>query len=77
VTDSDEVLIKKFKFENGGNQYSEALADDVNGLFAQHLSTGKIEIVGDLSILFKKKFDNVKSYHERKKRRIEEKNHAN
>lgn len=37
------------------------------------LPSTNVDLLEDVSIWFKKKFDNLKDYHERKKRRIEEK----
>lgn len=75
VNDSDKVLFKRFKYEGVNNQYVETSADDINDLAAKLLTTNKIDIAEDVSVLFKKRFDNMASYQERKKRRIEEKKH--
>lgn len=82
----DEILVSGVKDNDEAITQSLSLndqADDVNNraelnkLVSKLVDGIKIEQVPDLSILFKKKFDNLKDYQERKKRRIEEKSQDN
>lgn len=63
----DELLVKKFLLTDGGLNES-----DIDYL-TNFTSSIKLNLPEDISILFKKKVDNMKDYHDRKKRRLEEK----
>lgn len=67
-TENDEISLKKLSCTNGAFVESKppTWLDDA-------LPSTKVDLLEDVSIWFKKKFDNLKDYHERKKRRIEEK----
>lgn len=64
----DELLVKKILLTDSG-----VIESDVDYL-RNITSSIKLNVPEDISILFKKKFDNMKDYHDRKKRRVEEKN---
>lgn len=68
-TNDDEILLKRLS-RRKDNAFVEI---ELSTSLAKVLPTTKIDLVEDVSILFKKKFDNVADYHERKKRRIEKK----
>lgn len=72
VKDNDESLTQSLCLNDTGN-----CSGELSQLLSKLLAGIKIEQVPDLSILFKKRFDNLKDYHERKKRRIEEKSQDN
>lgn len=63
----DELLVKKIVLTNG-----VVIESDIDYL-TSITSFTKLNVPEDISILFKKKIDNMKDYHDRKKRRIEEK----
>lgn len=67
-TENDEISLKKLSRENVAFVESKAPTWLVDAL-----PTTNVDLLEDVSIWFKKKFDNLKDYHERKKRRIEEK----
>lgn len=71
VNDSDKLGLKKLTIQQGSGYNESTLVDVMNEL--TNLMDLKVGILDDLSILFKKKFDNLKEYHEKKKRRIEQK----
>lgn len=75
IDDKDELCVRAFAADNLC-QFTETTTD-LNYFLTKHLNSNKIENIEDLSILFKKKFDNLKDYHEKKKRRIEEKGQTN
>lgn len=67
-TDDDKIDVKKLSRTNAKCVENKRLKSLFDALPAT-----KIELLEDVSILFKKKFDNLLDYHERKKRRLEEK----
>lgn len=67
-TYNDEVLLKKLTRTNG-----EFVEEKLPTALINALPTTKIDLLEDVTVWFKKKFDNVKEYHERKRRRLEEK----
>lgn len=68
-TDDDGILLKQLS-RTKDNTFVEI---ELPTSLAKALPTTKIDLLEDVSILFKKKFDNVADYHERKKRRMEKK----
>lgn len=68
---NDEALVRAYAIDDQ-DRY-RPVVNELSELLAKQLTNSKIEHIEDLSILFKKKFDNLKDYHERKRRRIEEK----
>lgn len=71
VNDSNKLGLKKLTIQQGSSYNESTLVEEMNELTS--LTDLKVEALDDLSILFKKKFDNLKEYHEKKKRRIEQK----
>lgn len=64
---NDELLVKKIVLKDG-----VVIESDIDYL-TNITSSIKLNVPEDISILFKKKVDNMKDYHDRKKRRLEEK----
>lgn len=67
-TENDEIVLKKLSCTNGAFAEVKLPASLIDAL-----PSTKIELLEDVSILFKKKFDNLRDYHERKKRRLDKK----
>lgn len=67
-TDHDVVLLKKLSLTDDGFVESSPPTSLVDAL-----PSTKVDLLEDVTIWFKKKFDNLGDYHEKKKRRIEEK----
>lgn len=74
-SETDEIILKKLELKTDGSQIvcTESTPEYLSEILKGNLSSKKIDLLEDVSILFKKKFDNLKDYHEKKKRRIEEK----
>lgn len=68
-TENDQILLKKLT-RNTNDAFVEG---NPPKSLVNALPSTKVELLEDISILFKKKFDNILEYHERKKRRIEKK----
>lgn len=67
-TDNDEILLKKLSLTDDGFVESNPPTSLVDAL-----PSTKVDLLEDVSIWFKKKVDNLSHYHEKKRRRIEEK----
>lgn len=76
ATISDEHTARLHKLSlNTSGQYQPFNVDHWNETVAANMPTSKVPFNSDeICLLFKKKFDNIHDYQERKKRRIEEKN---
>lgn len=76
LDENDEIILKRLQInrENGKVSIKETDADDVLKILKQNLTSCKLQANDDISQLFKKSFDNLADYKERKKRRIEQKN---
>lgn len=74
-TENDEIALKQLQLQKTNDQFTvvESNPIDVVDILQTNFST-KCSLLEDVSILFKKRFDNITEYQERKKRRIEEKN---
>lgn len=70
-SEQDEVIFSQITWRDGN--VVESSPQFLSKLIQKCSISSKTELLEDVSILFKKKFDNLKDYHERKKRRIEEK----
>lgn len=72
---NDEILLKQLKIirTNEKVHMEESDADDVLKILKPNLPTTKLQANEDITQLFKKAFDNLTDYKERKKRRIEKK----
>lgn len=70
-TESDEFDFKKLTLNE--TTVTESSLDALDEAIRKYSIDKKIELLDDASILFKKKFDNLTNYHERKRRRIEKK----
>lgn len=73
LTENDKICLHKLNITDDG-QYKDECWNAINEIISKELNSFPIVVPEDLSMLFKKKFDNVENYQERKRRRIEEKN---
>lgn len=71
-SEQDDAVLSRIAWNPNGSVEESSPEFLVNLIRKYDIST-KIELLEDVSILFKKKFDNLKDYHERKRRRIEDK----
>lgn len=73
---NDEIILKRLEIIRANEKISfkEGNVDDVLNVLKQNLASCKLQANDDISLLFKKSFDNLTDYKERKKRRIEQKN---
>lgn len=73
LDENDEILLKRLQVnrENGTTSIKEDNVDDLLKILKQNLASCKLQANDDISQLFKKSFDNVADYHERKKLRME------
>lgn len=72
---SEENTIKVHKLEYVDDHYTVAPLAQLNEAITTNLQSQNVQFNGEeISLLFKKKFDNIHNYQERKKRRLEEKN---
>lgn len=76
LDENDEVILKRLQIvrENGKISINEDNVDDLLKILKQNLTSCKLQANDDISQLFKKSFDNLTDYKERKKRRIEKRN---
>lgn len=74
ITDAKDVVrIHRLQLTDG--KYARLNVDDWQSAIRENLTTANVHFNADeISLLFKKKFDNIHNYQERKKRRIETKN---
>lgn len=77
-SDKDEILLKQYELQKDAEQIEvkEIKPIDVIDILEENFST-KCNLLEDVSIWFRKRFGDISDYHERKKRRIEEKNSKN
>lgn len=75
LDESDEMIFKRLEITRSNEAVSikENDVDDVLNILKENLTSCKLEVNDDISYLFKKSFDNMTDYKERKKRRIEKK----
>lgn len=69
---TEKVSLKMYEFEQENCKFNEQTSIALVDTFATNTADDKIPYVDSVSFLFKKKFDNLKDYQERKRRRIEE-----
>lgn len=74
ITDAKDVVrIQRLQLKDG--KYTRINVDAWQTAIRDNLTTANVQFNADeISLLFKKKFDNIHNYQERKKRRIETKN---
>lgn len=69
---NETILIKKL---SSSDNYKLIKNDEnLNKILKENVKVSLLNQFNDISLMFKKKFDNVKDYHERKRKRIENKN---
>lgn len=75
LDESDQLVLKRLQITrtNGTVTIKQSSVDDVLKILKENLSECKFQANEDISHLFKKSFDNMTDYQERKKRRIEKK----
>lgn len=74
VSTDDKVQIESFSFDTQMNGYVLEDGGALNEAIVREAASMAVPFDSDeVGLLFKKKFDNIIDYHERKKRRIEEK----
>lgn len=76
LDENDEIILKRLEIVRANEKVSikEENVDDLLNVLKQNLTSCKLQANEDISQLFKKSFDNLTDYKERKKRRIEKKN---
>lgn len=75
LDEKNEVICKKLEISREDDQtnINETDLDKVLSMLKQTLTSTKLQACEDITQLFKKSFDNLTDYQERKKRRIEKK----
>lgn len=73
VTEKGKLSIKKLEFLKSEGKYLEIDNLSDSEIIAKNLGDVQIILVDDVAIMFKKRFDNMTSYHERKKTRFDNK----
>lgn len=77
LDESNEIILKKLEINRSNDQakidFNETDLDDILSVLKQTLTSTKLQACEDITQLFKKSFDNMTDYQERKKRRIEKK----
>lgn len=73
---NNEIVLKRLDItrSNDQTQINETNLDEVSNMLKQNLPSLTLQAFDDVTLLFKKSFDNLSDYHERKKRRIEKEN---
>lgn len=78
LVDGSSGLVNCFQLSNSDGYTEKYLHKNLTNLYKDEILKDKKSVMPlDLSLMFKKKFDNVKEYHERKKKRIEGKLNLN
>lgn len=72
LDESDDVILKRLEISrtNGEISINETNLDSLLNTLKENLSSAKLQPCEDITQLFKKSFDNLTDYQERKKRRI-------
>ncbi|XP_058814090.1 tRNA (guanine-N(7)-)-methyltransferase non-catalytic subunit wuho [Topomyia yanbarensis] len=70
--DTSIVALKMYDFDQEKNIFNIDYVDYPSETFVSCLKDERLPYVDSVSFLFKKKFDNIKDYHERKRKRCEE-----
>lgn len=75
LDENNDVILKRLEITRTNDEIkvNESNLDGVLNILKQNLSTTKLQACEDITQLFKKSFDNLTDYQERKKRRIEKK----
>lgn len=75
LDESDELFMKRLEITRANEKVTikQSNVDDVLTMLKENLTSCKFQSNEDISYLFKKSFDNMTDYKERKKRRIEKK----
>lgn len=75
LDENKEIVLKNLKISRGNGKINidECDSDKVLNILKQNLPAMKVQPNEDITQLFKKSFDNLTDYQERKKRRIEQK----
>lgn len=75
LDEHNDVVLKQLEVvrANGQTQINETNLDNMLNILKENLSSNKLQACEDITLLFKKSFDNLSDYQERKKRRIEKK----
>lgn len=76
LDENDELILKRLEITRTDDKINikESNADDTMKILKQNLNSCKLQPNEDISNLFKKSFDNLADYKERKRQRIEKKN---
>nr|XP_019562524.2 tRNA (guanine-N(7)-)-methyltransferase non-catalytic subunit wuho-like [Aedes albopictus] len=69
---TEKVSLNLYEFEQENCKFSKQSSNSLLETFSTNTANDRIGYVDLVSFLFKKKFDNIKDYQERKRRRIEE-----
>lgn len=69
---TEKISLKWYQFEQENCKFNDLTPNPLEKLFFDNTENDKISYVDSVSFLFKKKFDNLKDYQERKRRRIVE-----
>lgn len=70
--ESEKVSLRVYQFDKENCKFNEEKSNPKVSLFASRTEMDNLPYVDSVAFLFKKKFDNIKDYQERKRRRIEE-----
>lgn len=76
LDENNEAILKRLEIIRSGDdqtKITETNLDNVLNVLKQTLPSVKLQACEDITQLFKKSFDNLTDYQERKKRRIEKK----
>lgn len=76
LDENNEAILKRLEITRSGDdqtKITETNLDNVLNVLKQTLPSVKLQACEDITQLFKKSFDNLTDYQERKKRRIEKK----
>lgn len=75
LDEHNDIVLKQLEVvrTNGETRVNETNLDNVMNILAESLSSKELQACEDISQLFKKSFDNLSDYQERKKRRIAKK----
>lgn len=73
LDEKNEAILKRLDVQRSNNQTQilESNLDDLLNILKENLPSIKLQACEDITQLFKKAFDNLTDYQERKKRRIE------
>lgn len=69
---TEKVSLRVYQFDKENCKFSEESSSSMMKAFSSNAESDSLPYMDSVSFLFKKKFDNIKDYQERKRRRIVE-----